>query len=124
MILIILIRINISSHMNKTLQNLILKGRVKMYAQNLKKIREKLGLSVAKLAKQLEMPASTLTNYEYEKREPSYTLFVQMSKNLNINLNWFVSGKGEMFNAPEFEQVEDELTLKVEAILKKNGLIK
>ena len=36
----------------------------------------------------------------------------------------FLTGKGDMFNAPEYEQVEDELAQKVRTILKEEGLIK
>lgn len=95
----------------------------KMLKENLKKIRKKLGLSVAKLSDRLEIPAMTLTNYERGDRTPSAQLFIQMNKKLNVNLNWFVSGEGEMFNKPKYEDVEDSLTLKVEEILKKKGLI-
>jgi transcriptional regulator with XRE-family HTH domain len=95
-----------------------------MYAENLKKIRLELGLSVAKFAEKLEMSANTLTNYEQSRREPSYNLFVQLNKKLNVNLNWFVSGHGNMFNAPQFEQVKDNLAIEVRKILKEEGLIK
>ena len=94
-----------------------------MLKENLKKVRKKLGLSVAKLSDKLEIPAMTLTNYERGDRTPSAQLFIQMNKKLNVNLNWFVTGEGEMFNPPKFEDVEDSLTLKVEEILKKKGLI-
>ena len=94
-----------------------------MLKENLKKIRKKLGLSVAKLSDKLEIPAMTLTNYERGDRTPSAQLFIQMNKKLNVNLNWFVTGEGEMFNPPKYEAVEDSLTMKVEEILKKKGLI-
>ena len=94
-----------------------------MYSENLKKIRNKLGLSVAKLADRLEMSASTLTAYERKERTPSWNLFTQLYKTLNINLNWFCTGEGEMFNAPKYEDVQDEFEKKVEEILKKKGVI-
>lgn len=70
-----------------------------MIAENIKKIRQELHLSVAKLSDKLNMPAITLTNYERKERTPSANLFIQLHKNLNINLNWFVSGQGDMFNS-------------------------
>lgn len=94
-----------------------------MYAKNLKLLRKALNLSVEKLSKKLDIPASTLWGYEGEKKIPSIKLCIQLYRVLNVNLNWFVSGKGEMFNASTYEQVEDELTQKVEAILRKNGLM-
>ena len=68
-----------------------------MFAENLKKIRQELGLSVAKFADKLNMSASTLTGYERGERTPSWTLFTQLYKNVNTNINWFVSGEGLMF---------------------------
>ena len=96
---------------------------VEMYSENLKKLRKKMGLSVAKLADLLEMPARTITVYEREESAPSWKLFVQLNNKANVNLNWFVSGEGQMFNAPKFEDVEDVMEAKVMAILKKQGVI-
>jgi transcriptional regulator with XRE-family HTH domain len=95
-----------------------------MYAENLKKLRKKLGLSVAKMADRLIMSPSTLTAYERKERTPSWQLFIQLYANANVNLNWFVSGQGQMFNAPKFEDVEDVMESKVLEILKKQGVIK
>ena len=90
-----------------------------MIKVNLKKIRKELGLSIAKLAIKLEMSSSTLTQYERGTRTPSAQLFIQLYKKLNINLNWFVSGEGEMFNTSN----ETDIELKVNEILKQKGLI-
>lgn len=95
-----------------------------MYSKNLRELREKLDLSVAKLAKQLDMSASTLTSYERGERTPSVEFLTRLYKILNVNTNWFVSGEGNMFNPPQFEQVQDELALKVRSILREEGLIK
>nr|DAV17942.1 MAG TPA: helix-turn-helix domain protein [Caudoviricetes sp.] len=95
-----------------------------MYSKNLRELREKLDLSVAKLAKQLDMSASTLTSYERGERTPSVEFLTRLYKVLNVNTNWFVSGQGNMFNSPQFEQVQDELALKVRSILREEGLIK
>ena len=94
-----------------------------MYAENLKKLRRKMGFSVAKMADKLAMSASTLTAYERKERTPSWQLFIQLYLNANVNLNWFVSGEGQMFNTPKFEDVEDVMEAKVMAILKKQGVI-
>ena len=94
-----------------------------MFGENLKKVRQELGLSVAKFAEKLEMSPSTLTGYEREERTPSWLLFTQLYKNADVNLNWFVSGKGEMFNAPEYNEVKTQLRSEVLKILKEEGLI-
>lgn len=97
-----------------------------MYAENLKKIRKKLGLSVAKFAEKLEMSASTLTGYELRKRIPSIMLCTQLYRKLNINLNWFVSGNGDMFNksTSDFEQTKKEIIDEVKKMLKNEGIVK
>ena len=71
--------------------------RSRNVCRKLKKIRQELGLSVAKFADKLNMSASTLTGYERGERTPSWTLFTQLYKNVNTNINWFVSGEGLMF---------------------------
>ena len=95
-----------------------------MFAKNLKKVRQTLGLSVAKFADKLEMSASTLTGYERGERTPSWNLFTQLYIKANVNMNWFISGDGEMFNPPPFEQVKDDLVLRVREILRSEGIIK
>lgn len=69
-----------------------------MFTQNLKKIRQELGLSIAKFAEKIDIPARTLTTYERAERTPSLKLFTQLCTNANVNINWLVSGNGEMFN--------------------------
>lgn len=98
-----------------------------MYAENLKKIRKSLRLSVAKFAELLEMSASTLTGYERSERTPSWQLFAQLYKKANVNLNWFVSGEGEMFLssqnfASEYESVKNDILEEVRKMFKEKGL--
>lgn len=96
-----------------------------MFAENLKKIRQELGLSVAKFADKLEMSASTLTGYERGERTPSWTLFTQLYIKANVNMNWFVSGEGEIFNqkeAQQDEQLENLVAKIVERKMLERGL--
>ena len=99
-----------------------------MYANNLKQIRKSLNLSVAKFAQKLEMSANTLTGYERGVRTPSVSLFIQLYKKLNVNLNWFVSGEGEMFNSQNTININNDMKFyirnEVKQILSEEGLIK
>lgn len=100
-----------------------------MLAQNLKKIRKELGLSMAKFSEKLEIPAMTLTHYERGERTPSAQLFIQLDKKLDINLNWLVSGRGSMFNREETQnKIDENMKETVFAcmlqILKQNGFVK
>ena len=79
-------------------------------------------LSVRKFAEMLDIPERTLSGYERSERTPTAPLFIKLHNICNVNLNWFVSGEGNMFNSEE-DVSEDVLTQKVEAILKKNNLI-
>ena len=94
-----------------------------MYAENLKKIRAQKKYSLGELADILEIPARTPGAYERNERTCSLELVARLCNNLNINANWFITGKGNMFNPPKFEDVEDEFTQKVEAILRKHKIV-
>ena len=97
-----------------------------MIRENLKLIRKELGLSISKFSEKLGIPAPTLTCYERGERTPSAQLFVQLHIKLDVNLNWFVSGKGNMFNYKSEQQdsFNDEFEQRVLQILKRNSLIK
>lgn len=93
-----------------------------MYAENLKKIRKELKLSVEKLSETTGIPASTLWGYEGKKRTPSIDLPIQLYRKFNINANWFLTGEGEMFNSPKFEDVKTDVYNEVNRILEKYGI--
>lgn len=67
-----------------------------MYVKRIKEIREVLGLSVPKLAERINIKSRTIVSYE-SGRDPSVEFLAQLHKVYNVNLNWFVSGQGEMF---------------------------
>ncbi len=95
-----------------------------MYSENLKKLRKELKLSVSKLGELLDMPQRTLSAYERKERTPSIDLVTRLCTKLNINANWFVTGKGEMFASCDEKTELSDLTSKVKEILKNEGLIK
>lgn len=68
-----------------------------MYKNNLKKIRFELGLSSQKLAEKLDVSQGSIVNYENGSRKPNYEFMEKLHDTFNVNLNWFISGKGEMF---------------------------
>lgn len=98
-----------------------------MYAERLKKIRNHLRLTVNEIADILEIKPRTYGSYEREENNVSIELVTSLCKKLNVNANWFVTGKGDMFNAAEYEQVKDELAQrldKMEFALKNAGILK
>ena len=94
-----------------------------MYGSKLKKIRKNLKLTQDEMAARLGIAVRSYAAYEREENNPPYSMLVLLCKEHNINLNWFVADIGEMFNVPRFEDVQDEITAKVESILKAKGLI-
>lgn len=94
-----------------------------MSDSKLKKIRKYLKFSQYEFAENLELSYHTYTSYERGDRKLSFEVLEKLAKKYNINLNWLIADIGEMLNPPTFEQVEDVLTQKVEAILKNKGLI-
>ena len=96
-----------------------------MYAENLKKLRKVLNLSVENLSKEIDIPASTIWGYESKKRTPSIDLPIQLYRKYNINLNWFLMGEGEMFNK-EYSKTNNsrfEIEQIVLQILQQKGII-
>lgn len=93
-----------------------------MYKERIKEIRSKLKLSVAKFAEKIKIPARTIVSYENDGRNPSIEFLTQCCTILNVNANWFLTGKGDMFNAPQYEDVKDEILKEVDEILVKYGV--
>lgn len=91
-----------------------------MYAQNLRAVRKALKYSVKEMAEILEIPARTLGGYERNERTAAIELVTQLCNKLNVNANWFVTGRGLMFNTSN--PTQDELTKRIEEILKSKGI--
>lgn len=98
-----------------------------MYKDNIKRLRVELKLSALALAEATGVNKMTISNYETGKRKPSYEFMQALNTLYNVNLNWFVSGQGEMFNAPHTEQAQTELAQLVSKLvderLKDKGVI-
>jgi len=88
-----------------------------------KKIRTELRLSQEDFGEKFGLTKSAISAVERGKSFLSVKILSALLLDYNVNINYLIGGVGEPFNPPKFEQVEDELTQKVEAILKKKGLI-
>ena len=77
-----------------------------MYAENLKKLRNELGLTVDKLSEKLGIPARTLGGWERKERTCSIELVTHLCTKLNVNGNWFVTGEGNMFECEHLANSE------------------
>ena len=97
-----------------------------MYPEKIKEIRKKLSLSVAKMSDKINIPQRTITAYERGERQPSIEFLAQMCINFNLNANWFLTGKGDMFNGENLstEKIKNEVYNEIKELLKIEGVIK
>lgn len=90
------------------------------YQDNLIQLKEKLKRNNnVEFAKELGIPYNTLTSY-LGGREPSVRFVGLLVDKLNINANWFLTGKGEMLQE---DIKEKDLESEVLKILAKHGKI-
>lgn len=60
-------------------------------------IRKKLGMTQQEFAKKLEILPQALARYEKNKSTPSVEFTGKLTNMFNVNSNWLLTGKGEMF---------------------------
>jgi transcriptional regulator with XRE-family HTH domain len=95
-----------------------------MIAENLQKLRKNLSLKQDEFALKLGISPRAYVNYERGERKPPYEMLIKLSDDFNVNLNWLINDKGDMYNAPKFEQAQGELALEIRKVLREEGLIK
>lgn len=66
-------------------------------ANRLKKLRNILKLSVDKMAEELDTNNYKIRDCENKKQKISNDLLEKIGIVYNVNLNWLITGKGEMF---------------------------
>lgn len=93
-----------------------------MIAENLVKVRKSTLLVQSDFALKLGISPRAYVNYERGERKPPYEVLIQLYETLDVNLNWLITGKGEMFNKQPSAS-NDELEQKVVEVMKKYGVI-
>lgn len=88
----------------------------------LKKIRKQKGLTQQALGEILNVSKQAVANIECGHSNPSLELIGKLIENLNINSNWLIIGKGEMFNPLKYEEVKDEIMKQVKKMLDERGV--
>lgn len=89
----------------------------------LKKIRTEKHLTQMELGQTLSVSKQAVANVESGHNNPSIEFISKLIEILNVNSNWLITGKGEMFSH-EFEDVKDEVLEEVDKILIKYGIKK
>ena len=99
----------------------------KKVGKRIKEIRANLHLTSNELAEKLNIPVRTIGSYEREEAQPSPKFLNALIENYYININWLLTGKGNMFISNRTEadinyiaQLKDRLNLSDEEI---SGLI-
>lgn len=94
-----------------------------MLGLNLKKIREYLNLSQKQFAESMDSTAQAFYGYEKNIRDIPNKLLDKLVSKYNININWLLTGNGDMFitdskaqpglcaNCEELQKLVDELAL-------------
>ncbi|MDO4626695.1 MAG: helix-turn-helix domain-containing protein [Pasteurellaceae bacterium] len=83
-------------------------------SERLKRIMEAKGFNLKTFAEQADIPYRTLQNYILSGREPNAEALMKLYSRLGVNLNWLMSGEGEMFSS---EIVILHLTQKEQALI-------
>ena len=92
--------------------------------QRFKKIRTTLNLSQEDFGNKIGLSKSSISAVENDKSFISIEIQRTLFMEYNVNLNWLVCGVGNMFNAPQYEDVKDEILKEVDEILFKYGVKK
>lgn len=82
-------------------------------ANRLKVIKEELKKSTAELSELLDIPARTIGSYERGENPPNSKFLIALTKNLHINVNWFLTGEGSMFITNEQNDDNNSLSIKL-----------
>lgn len=93
-----------------------------MLKERLKQIRLFFKFNQQQMADRLSIDVRKLRSYEYETKNYPVDFLILLVNVLNVNINWLLTGKGEMFLSTISES--DNFRAKVEAILRENKLIR
>lgn len=72
-----------------------------MIATRLKFFRKNNNISAEELAKNINAKASTIYNYESGYSKPNADILRIFIEKYNLNINWLLTGKGQMFIYPK-----------------------
>jgi transcriptional regulator with XRE-family HTH domain len=76
---------------------------LKEIGNRVKALRASLNLRQNQFAQKLEVSQSFLSYIEKGQRKPSFEFLLSLLSNLKVNLHWFLTGQGEMFNRDDAE---------------------
>lgn len=90
-----------------------------------KNIRKLLNKSQSQFANELLITKQAVSNIETSKSAPSIVVLAKLQEVYGINLNYIVSGIGDMFLAKEesYGEIRKSLIQEVEVFLEQRGIV-
>jgi len=92
--------------------------------QRIKRVRQELKLSQEQFGEIFNAGKSYISAVENDKSKLSVENLVKLLVNYNVNINYVLAEKGDIFIAPEFEDVKLEVLDEIDRILIKYGIKK
>ena len=71
--------------------------------KRIKEIRLSLHMTAIELAKELCIPVRTVGSYERNEAQPGAKFLAKLVEKYQVNVNWLLSGKGNMFTSKKTE---------------------
>ena len=65
--------------------------------KRIKRLKNKLNITSSALADKLSIPVRTIGSYERDEVPPSEKFLNALITNFHVNINWLLTGNGEMF---------------------------
>ena len=85
--------------------------------KRLKELRYVLRLSQAQIANSLDIAPPSIAKAEKGSNTLSNNNLIKLSNLYNVNLNWYLCGKGEMF-LPDLEKIEEQWQKELSGMMK------
>lgn len=95
--------------------------------KRVKELKNALSMTSSELAEKLNIPVRTIGSYERDEATPGAKFLAALVDDLNVNVNWLLTGRGSMFISKKAENdisyiahLQEKLKLKNDEI---DGLI-
>lgn len=91
--------------------------------KRIKELKAKLSITSSEMAKELDIPVRTIGSYERDEAQAGAKFFNALIEKYQVNVNWLLSGNGNMFISSKTEidvkylaQIEQQLNLTTEEL--------
>lgn len=88
-------------------------------SSNFKNLRKEINISQKEFSQKIEVPVTTISKYERGETRPSVEILTRLGDIFGVNINWLLTGQGEMFltkTEKEEEKEEEKPALKEKMI--------